>query len=63
LDKEEKEILDFVIESSSTKNWDEFIKLVYSTWPIATEERYSKLDLAGLARAYEEIAQLLDPKK
>ena len=39
LDKEEKEILDFVIESSSTKNCDEFIKLVYSTWPIATEER------------------------
>ncbi len=63
LEEEEKNILDFVIESSSSKNWDDFIQLVYSTYPIATQERYSKLDLAELAQEYEEVMALLEPEK
>ncbi len=60
LDEEEKKLLDFVIEKSASKNWDEFIRLVYSTYPIATQERFSELDLVELAREYEEKVPLLD---
>ncbi len=57
---EEKELLDFVISSSASKNWDDFIKLVYSTYPIVTQERFSKLDLVKLAGEYQESIPLLD---
>lgn len=58
--EEEKELLDFVISTSASKNWDDFIKLVYSTYPIVTQERFSKLDLVKLAGEYEESIPLLD---
>jgi hypothetical protein len=58
--EEEKELIDFVISSSASKNWDDFIKLVYSTYPIVTQERFSKLDLVMLAAEYEESIPLLD---
>lgn len=54
LTEDEKEILDFVIESTAPKYWDEFIRLVYSTYPIVTQPRFSKLDLVELARRYKE---------
>jgi predicted nucleic acid-binding OB-fold protein len=60
LGEEERELLDFVIEKSAQKNWDEFIRLVYSTYPIATQERFSELDLVELAREYEQKVPLLD---
>jgi hypothetical protein len=60
LTEEEAELLDFVINSSACKNWDDFIKLVYSTYPIVTQERFSKLDLVKLAKEYEESIPLLD---
>ncbi len=60
LTEEEKELLDFVVSSSASKNWDDFIKLVYSTYPIVTQERFSKLDLVKLAKEYEESIPLLD---
>jgi predicted nucleic acid-binding OB-fold protein len=58
--EEEKELLDYVISSSASKNWDDFIKLVYSTYPIVTQDRFSKLDLVELAKEYEESIPLLD---
>ncbi len=48
----EKDILDIVIKSTSPKYWDGFIKLVYSTYPIRTQERYSYLNLVELAKDY-----------
>jgi Protein of unknown function (DUF4065) len=57
---DEKELLDYVISSSSSKNWDDFIKLVYSTYPIVTQDRFSSLDLVELAKEYEESIPLLD---
>ncbi len=60
LEDEEKEILDFVIESSRKKNFEDFMRLVYSTYPIATQERYSKLNLVELAQEYEEVIPLLE---
>lgn len=46
----EKETLDFVINSTKTMNWDKFIQLVYSTYPILVSEKQSVLDLIALAR-------------
>jgi hypothetical protein len=57
------EVLDFVIGQSASMTWSQFIKLVYSTYPIVTQERHSKLDLIKLAQEYEEVAPLLDAKE
>jgi hypothetical protein len=54
LTEDEIEILDFVIRSTAPKYWNEFIKLVYSTYPIVTQSRFSKLDLVELAKNYKE---------
>ena len=47
------DILDSMIEKSSRLYWDHFIQLVYSTYPILTQPRYSKLDLVTLAKEYQ----------
>lgn len=51
----ERSLVDFVIEATQTKNYDDFIKLVYSTYPVLTSSRYSKLDLIGSAQSYREV--------
>lgn len=60
LDQDEKDILDFVINSTADKNWDEFIHLVYSTYPILARERHTKLNLEDLAGEYQEVIPLLE---
>lgn len=59
LSPEDKGLLEFVIGSVEDKSFTEFIKLVYSTYPIVTQERHSELDLVRLAREYAEAAPLL----
>jgi hypothetical protein len=54
LTEDDKRIIDSVIASTAEKNWNEFIRLVYSTYPIITQNRFSKLDLVELARRYAE---------
>ena len=49
---EDKRILDSIIESTKRQNWSEFIRLVYSTYPVMTQDRFSRLDLVALARRY-----------
>ena len=49
-----KYVLDFVIEKTSPLSWDDFIRLVYSTYPIVTQPRYSTLNLVTLAKLYIE---------
>jgi len=63
LTKSEKKSIDFIIGVSSKKYWDNFIKLVYSTHPIASSERYSYLNLGEKAAEYRELkdAQYLTP--
>jgi hypothetical protein len=51
---EERRVLDHVIEITAPMYWDEFVQLVYSTWPILTQPRYENLDLLELARQYKE---------
>lgn len=55
LTKEQKEIADFVINATKQKNYEDFIQLVYSTYPVISNDRYSDLDLVGSAEKYKEI--------
>lgn len=52
---EDKDLLDFVIGSVEDKGFTEFIKLVYSTYPIVTQERHTRLDLSALAEEYRRV--------
>lgn len=45
-------ILDHVIDETSSLYWNDFIKLVYSTYPIITQERLARLNLVELAQEY-----------
>lgn len=60
LEQDEKEILDFVMDTTADKNWGEFIHFVYSTYPILAREKYAKLDLVDLAKEYQEVVPLLE---
>jgi hypothetical protein len=52
---EQKKIADFVIDATKKKNYENFIQLVYSTYPIISNNRYSNLDLVDMANKYKEI--------
>lgn len=52
LSEEERQSIDHVINNTKQLNWNAFIKLVYSTYPIMSSERYSKLDLIQKADEY-----------
>ncbi|BDB67474.1 hypothetical protein Hc94105_1697 [Helicobacter cinaedi] len=51
----EKEIIDFIIDKTRKLLWNDFINLVYSTYPIISQEKGSMLDLVVLAKEYKEI--------
>ena len=53
LSDELKVIVDFVINATKDKNYDDFIKLVYSTYPVISSSKYSNLDLVSKAREYK----------
>jgi hypothetical protein len=61
IDPGEKVILDFIIKKSSSKNWGDFINLVYSTYPIITQLRFSEIDLVSLAREYNQVKPIVKP--
>lgn len=47
-------IIDFVIEKTNKLKWNDFISLIYDTYPIKTNAKYSMLDLPSEAIKYEE---------
>lgn len=55
LTNEDKGILDFVIKQTSTLYWQQFIDLVYDTYPIRKMPRYSILNLPELAKQYRNL--------
>jgi len=55
--QEQKKIIDFVINATKKKNYEDFIQLVYSTYPVISSDRYSDLDLVTMARKYKEISK------
>lgn len=52
ISKKEKASIDRIIEITKTQYWNEFIKLVYGTHPIASSERYTFLDLKKKAKEH-----------
>lgn len=55
LSKEAEESIQHIIEVTNALNWNDFIKLVYSTYPIMSSDRYSFLDLVQKASEYEKL--------
>lgn len=55
----EKKSIDHILEVTKEMDWDNFIKLVYSTFPIASSERYENLDLESLAKEYKPLREKL----
>ena len=53
--EKDQEIIDFVIEKTRKFYWDKFINLVYSTYPIISQEKGSQLNLVELAKEYKQI--------
>ena len=51
--KEVASILDYVIATTSCLTWDQFISLIYSTYPVVTQPRYTYLDLIQLSQQYK----------
>jgi hypothetical protein len=52
---EEQASLDHVIDITHKLYWNDFIKLVYGTYPVASSERYSFLDLVRKAKEYNQL--------
>ncbi|MFW2011373.1 Panacea domain-containing protein [Acinetobacter bereziniae] len=49
----DRQILDYVIEKTQGKYYNEFIDYVYSTYPVQSKNRYATLDLVDLAQEYK----------
>ncbi len=57
LEAEDRDAIDHVIRVTKDLGWPEFIRLVYSTFPVANTDKYQYLDLLNLAKAYAEYLQ------
>lgn len=57
LSEQEKAILDAVIDKTKSMYFNAFIDYVYSTYPVKSNDRYSKFDLVSLAREYKGTVQ------
>ncbi|MGC6344639.1 Panacea domain-containing protein [Pasteurella multocida] len=55
LSDREKEILDLVINKTSSMFFNDFIDYVYSTYPVKSSNRYSHLNLVNLAKDYKNV--------
>lgn len=53
LDELERSSIQSVVDSTKDMYWDEFIKLVYSTYPVINGEKYTQIDLERCARDYK----------
>lgn len=55
----EREALDHVIASTKDLTWAKFIELVYSTYPVVSQDRYTTLDLVDLAEDYRILKETI----
>jgi hypothetical protein len=53
IDSEVKNITDFLISKTTHLSWSKFISVVYSTYPVKSNLKYSRLDLENLAKEYK----------
>lgn len=59
LTHEEQSVIVNIIDICKKLYFDNFIKLVYSTYPIMTSERYSQLNLIEKAKEYKEKKNIM----
>ena len=59
LDANARGIIDAVIEKTRTKTWNQFIQMVYSTYPVLTSDRGTRLNLIELSKKYRVTQQNL----
>jgi hypothetical protein len=52
LPNEDQNSIDYVIKATEGLGWDDFIQLVYSTYPVISSDRYSRLNLVEKAKSY-----------
>lgn len=57
IDESAKKAADFIISNTADKNWSEFINLVYSTFPIKTNSKYTYLNLVDDAVKFKHYRQ------
>ncbi len=55
LDQTQTSIVDRVRGASSAKQFREFLKLIYGTYPIRTVDQYSRLNLPVLAKEFNSL--------
>lgn len=55
----EEEALNHVLATTSDLTWARFIELVYSTYPVVSQDRYTTLDLVSLAEDYKELKETI----
>ncbi len=53
LTEREKDVLDHVIAKTQSLSWKDFIRLVYSTYPVLSRGRYDDLPLTEIAEEYK----------
>lgn len=53
LPKPTKEVVDFVIDKTHKLSWSDFISLVYSTYPVKMNSKYTALNLVEGAKEYK----------
>lgn len=52
LSDDQKQSLQHIIDVTEKLTWNDFIRLVYSTYPITSSSRYSYLDIVEKAKEY-----------
>ena len=55
IDNDIKNVADYIISNTYKLNWSEFINLVYSSYPIKNNLKYSNLDLNKLSSEFREL--------
>jgi len=53
----ERRSIDFAIKRTKDLNWSDFIKLIYSTYPVISSNRYSNLNLIEKAKEYKKYTE------
>lgn len=53
--EQQVEYINFVMEKTANMGFSEFIKYVYSTYPIYKTRKFQKLDLPALAQEYKTL--------
>ncbi|PIS00369.1 MAG: hypothetical protein COT84_08020 [Chlamydiae bacterium CG10_big_fil_rev_8_21_14_0_10_35_9] len=54
LSEKDRKIVDYVLSVTKHMNYTEFLKLIYSTYPILKSNRQDKMDLVLLAEEYKQ---------